>query len=440
MRHMRITKHETILKYIGGLSVGSRVSVRSIASEMGVSQGTAYRAITEAEGLGLVKAIPRVGTVRIEKMEKKNIETLTYGEIVNIVDGTVLGGGKGLDKSLNKFLIGAMTIDAMKDYMSPGDLMIVGNREEAFRLALERQCAVLITGGFGCSDEIRDMSDGIGLPVISSSYDTFTIATMINKAISENLIKKEIILVEDIVNTDPVYLYADYTIGRCREIMERTGYGKFPVLDEKDRLVGVITTKDLTNSVTDQESVSKVMTEDPVTVTAKASVAYAAHIMVWDSLELIPVVENKKLVGIISRGDVLKALQHVNRQPQVSETIEDMVVRNFSCRRVDGNICFEGRILPEMYGPAGSASSNTLTLLMSTACTIALRQRNHFNIFQDSFTAFYMKPLQVDCRVSIKVRVLESGRNFAKVDAEMCDEVGDLCAKGILSAKIMRNR
>jgi predicted transcriptional regulator len=435
-----MTKHESILKYIKDLEVGARVSVRSIAGELNVSQGTAYRAIKEAETSGIVSSIPRVGTVRIEKLEKKNIETLTFGEVVNIVDGVVLGGREGLIRPLSQFIIGAMTMEAMKKYLSPGSLVIVGNREEIFRFALEEECAILITGGFGCSDEIKSIADQKKLPVISSSYDTFTIATMINKAISERLVKKDIILVEDIMNTKPFYLRTNDTVGKWKKVMNETGYEKFPVLDERDRLVGIVTTKDLTNNVGDGDMLSRIMTRDPITVTGKTSVAYAAHIMVWDSLELIPVIENRNLVGIVSKGDVLKALQHVSRQPHISESIEDMVLKNFSFHYTADGVRFSGSIIPEFYNIAGSVSINSLTLLMSTACTIALRHKNHINIYADSFTVFYMKPVQIDGSISIFSRVINSGRNYAKVDVEMYDGGGELCSKGMLSAKIMRKK
>ncbi|MEW9033071.1 MAG: winged helix-turn-helix transcriptional regulator, partial [Planifilum fimeticola] len=48
------TKHEQILRYIEQLDVGEKISVRTIARELGVSEGTAYRAIKEAENQGLV--------------------------------------------------------------------------------------------------------------------------------------------------------------------------------------------------------------------------------------------------------------------------------------------------------------------------------------------------------------------------------------------------
>ena len=62
-----MTKHEQIIKYIESLSVGHKISVRQIAKDLNVSEGTAYRAIKEADNQGLVASIDRVGTVRIER-------------------------------------------------------------------------------------------------------------------------------------------------------------------------------------------------------------------------------------------------------------------------------------------------------------------------------------------------------------------------------------
>src|SRR5699024_7234966 len=101
------TKHEQIIRHIMSLSVGHKISVRQIARDLNVSDGTAYRAIKEAENLGLVSTIERVGTIRIEQKRKENFEQLTFAEVINMVDGQVLGGRDGLHKTLNKFLIGA---------------------------------------------------------------------------------------------------------------------------------------------------------------------------------------------------------------------------------------------------------------------------------------------------------------------------------------------
>lgn len=159
------TKHEQILKYIENLAVGEKISVRKIAKNLSVSEGTAYRAIKDAEIIGFVSTIKRVGTLRIERKQKDSIEKLTFAEIVNMIDGQVLGGRAGLYKSLNKFVIGAMTVEAMERYTDAGNLLIVGNRVSAHELALKRGAAVLITGGFDTDDEVKRLADEKELPI-----------------------------------------------------------------------------------------------------------------------------------------------------------------------------------------------------------------------------------------------------------------------------------
>ena len=66
-----MSKHEEIIKYIISLDIGTKISVRGLSSELGVSEGTSYRAIKECENLGIVNTVPRVGTIRVKKIEKK---------------------------------------------------------------------------------------------------------------------------------------------------------------------------------------------------------------------------------------------------------------------------------------------------------------------------------------------------------------------------------
>lgn len=133
-----MTKHEQIIEHISGLAVGSKISVRQIAKDLNVSEGTAYRAIKEAENNGIVSTIERVGTVRIEKKTRNSIDRLTFAEIVNIIDGQVLGGRSGLHKSLTKFAIGAMEVEEVSKYIGENTLLIVGNRIEVQKLALSK--------------------------------------------------------------------------------------------------------------------------------------------------------------------------------------------------------------------------------------------------------------------------------------------------------------
>ena len=106
-----------------------------------------------------------MGTIRIERKKKENIEKLTFAEVVNIVDGQVLGGRDGLHKTLNKFVIGAMKLEAMMRYTDAGSLLIVGNRTQVHEFALKAGAAVLITGGFDTDDSVKKLADELQLPI-----------------------------------------------------------------------------------------------------------------------------------------------------------------------------------------------------------------------------------------------------------------------------------
>jgi predicted transcriptional regulator len=432
-----VSKHEDIIKHIHSLRVGNKISVRSIAGELGVSEGTAYRAIKDAETLGIVATIPRVGTVRIEKIEKKSIESLSYAEVVNIVEGTILGGKDGVHKKLNKFIIGAMQVNDAKRYMLPGCIVIVGNREDIQKVALENECAVLITGGFTCSEKIKKLGDSKKLPIISSSYDSFTVATTISKAISENLIKKDIVLVEDIMITKANYLKASDNVSSLKQLISETGHQRYPVVDEDMNVVGIVTIKDLPSDSNSDALISKIMSKEPINVTEKTTVSYAAHIMGWEGIEICPVVKRKKLVGIVGREDIIKALHYIARQPQVGETLEDIMLKSFEQEVQEDSIRFTGKIKPEMLDQLGTASWSSLNMMLSTVGIVTLRRKSNVNISVDSISTYFIEPIQMNSVVDIIAQIIDIGRSFCKVEMNMYNKK-KLIAKALLSAKILK--
>src|SRR5690606_33190300 len=211
-----------------------------------------------------------------------------------------LGGRAGLHKTLNKFVIGAMKLDAMMRYVDPGSLLIVGNRDQVHKIALQAGAAVLITGGFDASEEVKRLADELELPVISTTYDTFSVGTMINRAIYDQLIKKEIVQVSDILT--PIektrFLYHTDTVDDWHRHHKETRHSRYPVVDNNMKVVGIVTTKDVMNAG-DEKQIEKIMTKNPITINERTSVATAAHMMIWEGIEMMPVVNQAhKLVGI----------------------------------------------------------------------------------------------------------------------------------------------
>lgn len=434
------TKHEQILHYIDELPIGEKISVRQIAKALAVSEGTAYRAIKDAENKGYVSTIERVGTIRIERKKKENIEKLTFAEVVNIVDGQVLGGRAGLHKTLNKFVIGAMKLEAMMRYTDAGNLLIVGNRSQAHELALKAGAAVLITGGFDTEDHVKKLADDLQLPVISSSYDTFTVATMINRAIYDQLIKKEIVLVEDILTPlkEAIFLKTTDTIADWLTYNRETGHSRFPVVDSNLKVQGVVTSKDIMGH--DKETlIEKIMTKNPMTVGGKTSVASSSHMMVWEGIELLPVVdEANKLEGIVSRQDVLKALQMIQRQPQVGETIDDIVTNQLVMTRgkTKGDDVYRCEVTPQMTNHLGTISYGVFTTIVSEAANRVLRSYKKGDLVVENMTVYFIKPVQIDSMLEIYPKVLEVGRKFGKVDVEVFNE-GVLVGKAMMMCQLI---
>ncbi|MEK5334583.1 CBS domain-containing protein [Bacillus sp. FSL M8-0166] len=435
------TKHEQILSYIDSLDVGEKISVRRIAKEMKVSEGTAYRAIKDAENKGFVSTIERVGTIRIEQKKKENIEKLTYAEVVNVIDGQVLGGRAGLHKTLNKFVIGAMELDAMMRYTAAGNLLIVGNRINAHRQALEAGAAVLVTGGFSTDDEIIQLADELELPILSTSYDTFTVAALINRAIYDQLIKKEIVLVEDILTPieRTVYLSPEDKLEKWYEKNYETGHGRFPVADDQMKIHGILTSKDIAGH--DRSTpIEKVMTKNPLTVIGKTSVASAAQMMVWEGIEVLPVVDDHaKLIGMISRQDVLKALQMIQKQPQVGEKLDDVVSRGFKETDTDkpkADAVYQYEVTPQMTNQLGNISYGVFTQILIESANRFLKSHKKGELIVESLSVYFLKPVQMESTIQIKPNILEVGRKFGKLEVEVYHQ-SNIVGKAMLMVQLM---
>jgi manganese-dependent inorganic pyrophosphatase len=133
-------------------------------------------------------------------------------------------------------VIGAMSPETMVDYIAPGDLVVLGNRDNAQEAALRAQIACLIiTGNFDPSPQIQALAREQGAAIIVTPHDTFTTARLINLSVSVlHLRDSELLL------TTPDTLVKE--IGPDL-VISRSGIAL--VNDMEGRLVGVLTEKDL---------------------------------------------------------------------------------------------------------------------------------------------------------------------------------------------------
>ena len=120
---------------------------------------------------------------------------------------------------------------------------------------------------------------------------------------------------------DPVCITRQDTLAKTKELMDAGRFRRLPVIDN-DKLVGIITERDLRQhwDYLDSTKVDAAMTPDPVTITPRVTAEDVARLLLQHKIGGLPVVENGKLVGIVSTSDLLRAFLNV---VQAAEHIMD---------------------------------------------------------------------------------------------------------------------
>ncbi len=108
---------------------------------------------------------------------------------------------------------------------------------------------------------------------------------------------------------DPITIKRGSTIGHALDIMQEYHIGGIPVVDDEARLVGIVTNRDLRFQENLNDKVDDVMTSENLIVThQQTDLEQAAKILMRHRIEKLPVVdENNKLIGLITYKDITKA-------------------------------------------------------------------------------------------------------------------------------------
>ncbi len=428
------SKHEQIIEYIKELQIGKKVSVRQIAKELEVSDGTAYRAIKEAESRGLVSSIPKVGTIRIETPEIMDIEDLTLNEISRIIEGEVIHGTEALNQTFSIFQIGTNSIDVIERSLEANSLFIVGNRPDAQRAALEKGATLLITDGLKIEDEIIELAKTREVTLISTPYDTFAVTAMINKALSDRLKEREIIQVEDVMIIDVVTVSVNSKVKDWYDLEEKTKHTRLPVIDDKGKVVGIITAGDIAGA--DSETgVAELMTQRLINISKNSSLSHAARMMTWEGVDLLPVVENDRLLGVISQQDIINAFQHIQKQPHVGDTMDNIIMSGFRLEDTPNGVKVLGEITNFMLNEFGSAGTGSLVSILNYTAYIALRRRKRLDMVADGLTLYYLQPIPPDSMLEVEAKILRIDKKNVKMEVEAYHHK-ELVAKALISGKI----
>ncbi|HHU09615.1 MAG TPA: CBS domain-containing protein [Intrasporangiaceae bacterium] len=139
--------------------------------------------------------------------------------------------------------------------------------------------------------------------------------------------------VKDLVAREPITGAPSMTIAEAARIMRDNKVSSLPVLEE-NRLVGIITVRDLAGrvlaeEVSPQSPVAAVMTADPATLDSAARGSDLLRLMLERGISHVPVLDNGRLVGMVTTTDVarIQALSTdlLTHDIAVAESVADMV-------------------------------------------------------------------------------------------------------------------
>ena len=106
---------------------------------------------------------------------------------------------------------------------------------------------------------------------------------------------------------DPVVITPEQTVGDALRMMHENHIGGIPVVDKDRVLVGIVTNRDLRFQTDETLPISEVMTKDNIVTTTNPHLSEASEILLKHKIEKLPVVDkNNRLVGLITYRDITK--------------------------------------------------------------------------------------------------------------------------------------
>jgi len=116
------------------------------------------------------------------------------------------------------------------------------------------------------------------------------------------------LVARDVMSTEVVTVSPSMTVQELALLLSEKRISGVPVVDHKGELVGVVSEADILSRKMNEETVRAIMTADVVAVGETESVQEIALLLAMKRINRVPVVRDGKLVGIVSRTDIVKAM------------------------------------------------------------------------------------------------------------------------------------
>ena len=161
----------------------------------------------------------------------------SFASIAETLDGKIVVGNGKTNFTEGRVVVGSFDPVTMGSYIREKDLVIMGNRPEDMIVAMEQKVTGIVVGlDAKISDLIIRLAEEQHCIIISSPYDTYTNARLIN----QSLPVRHLMTAGNIVG-----FHLNDKASDIRDIMRNMRHRDFPVLDENEKYIGTISRRNL---------------------------------------------------------------------------------------------------------------------------------------------------------------------------------------------------
>ncbi|BAZ46507.1 chloride channel core [Chondrocystis sp. NIES-4102] len=240
---------------------------------------------------------------------------------------------------------------------------------------------------------------------------------------------------DDVMQSRVETLSSNLTLPEVVKSMSRSHHRGFPVVEE-GKLVGIITQSDIPkdNKQADSILLKDVMTPQPISVSCKTSLADVLYLLNRYQLSRLPVTEGSKLLGIITRSDIIKAeAKHLNNEYQSRATLQPSYVVYQTRSPATGR----GRILLPLANP------DHIPALLEIAGAIARYHQYEIVCLRVIDVPNYIYPAQAQVDTANTRQLMESLENWGKksdiaihAQIRIATDIGEAILETIVSEHI----
>jgi len=133
--------------------------------------------------------------------------------------------------------------------------------------------------------------------------------------------------VAEVMSTNPICAKVPGTRDDLYELIRKHNLTSFPVIkEESNELIGIITETDIVNKPSETQ-LALLMTKDPVTTSKSTQISEVIPLLFENNFRQLPVVEKKKLVGMVTIGDIIsKVIAMTTSDKTISEYLSSNVL------------------------------------------------------------------------------------------------------------------